>query len=146
MPSIHTRSFALAALCAAACASASACASAPRPSLDAAPSALVADRLFFGRSIPGGATVSDAQWDAFARDVVTPRFPDGLSLWRGEGQWRGRSGEIVREAVIVLELVHPTDAVVDSSLRLVAEEYKRRFRQESVLRVTTPASARLLDD
>src|SRR5262249_4797549 len=42
------------------------------------PSELVADRLYFGRAIPGGGSVSDAAWTKFLEEVVTPRFPEGL--------------------------------------------------------------------
>jgi starvation-inducible outer membrane lipoprotein len=36
--------------------------------------------LYFGRNIPTGGEVSDAQWRQFLDEVVTPRFPDGLSV------------------------------------------------------------------
>jgi hypothetical protein len=125
----------------AACARPAQHASAPAP----APPA-VADRLVFGRSIPGGGIVSDAEWDAFVREVITPRFPEGLTLWRAEGQWRDRTGETVREAVVVLELFHPGEAATETALQEIAEEYKRRFRQEAVLRTTAQVRVRLFDD
>src|SRR4051794_24508144 len=63
----------------------------------------VADRLYFGRNVragcataPGG-TVTDSAWTAFVREVVTGRFPDGLTVYGGEGQWREPDGRIVRE-------------------------------------------------
>ena len=39
--------------------------------------AMVADRLFFGRAIPGGGLVSEAEWTAFLAEVVTPASPTG---------------------------------------------------------------------
>lgn len=54
---------------------------------DPAGGTMVADRLFLGRQIPGGGMVSDADWTAFLAEVVTPRFPEGLTVWRAEGQW-----------------------------------------------------------
>lgn len=96
----------------------------------------VAERLYFGRSIPGGSAVSDAEWASFVEQAVTPRFPDGLTLIRGEGQWRdATSGALVREPTMVLELIHAGDAASDAKVSAIAEEYKRRFRQDAVLRV-----------
>src|SRR5687768_12410641 len=57
----------------------------------------VTDRLYFGRGVRDGETVSDSAWAAFLREVVTPRFPDGLTVYRAEGQWREDDGLILRE-------------------------------------------------
>lgn len=103
------------------------------------PPAFVADRLFFGRAIPGGGAVSDEAWAAFLREVVTPRFPEGLTVWRAEGQWTDAGGQLVRESVFVVEILHPAGVRADPSLATIAAEYKRRFRQGAVLRVATPA-------
>lgn len=97
--------------------------------------AFVLDRLYFGRSIPAGGRVGDEDWAGFLREAVTPRFPDGLTAWRAEGQWRDAKGEAVREESFVLELLHPADPRADAAVAEIAAEYKRRFRQESVLRV-----------
>ncbi|HYH82867.1 MAG TPA: DUF3574 domain-containing protein [Longimicrobium sp.] len=99
----------------------------------------VADRLYFGRSIPGGGTVSDSAWAAFLGEVVTPRFPAGLTVFRADGQWRNDAGGIDREQSFVLEVVHAAGPAADAELREIADEYKRRFRQEAVLRMTVPA-------
>jgi hypothetical protein len=105
----------------------------------------VADRLYFGRDIPGGGVVADSAWDAFLREVVTPRFPGGLTVYRAEGQWREGDGRIVREASFVLELMHPASPAVDADLREIAEAYKRRFHQEAVMRVTVPMRLRFYE-
>lgn len=98
-----------------------------------------ADRLYLGRAMQGGGTVSDSAWAAFLAEVVTPRFPDGLTVLRGEGQWRDEGGAVVRESSFVLEIFHPGGAEADRALEQIAAEYKRRFRQESVMRVRTRA-------
>ena len=105
----------------------------------------VADRLFFGRMIPGGGSVSDDDWAAFMRDVVTPRFPDGLSVWHADGQWLDSHGTLEHEQTMVVEVIHAASGEVDVRLREIADEYKRRFRQDAVLRITTPARMRLYD-
>jgi len=92
------------------------------------------DVLYFGTAKPDG-EVTAADWDAFLRDVVTPRFPEGFTAWRAAGQWSAADGRIVREGSYVLSIVHPEDAKADAAIRAIAGEYKTRFRQEAVLRV-----------
>jgi hypothetical protein len=101
--------------------------------------ALVRDILYFGRNTPGGVELSDSAWQQYVDEILTPRFPAGLTIWDAAGQWRGASGKVERERSKVLTLLHSGD---ERSDRLVAEavgEYKRRFTQEAVLRerVTT---------
>jgi hypothetical protein len=96
--------------------------------------AVVSDRLFCGLSIPGGGEVTERELEAFIAEVVTPRFPQGFTIWRAKGQWNGGD-----EATLVIEMVHPFDAKLDDAVREIAEEYRKRFRQEAVMRVTVPA-------
>ena len=96
-------------------------------------------RMFFGRNVGHAEGVSDEEWRAFLADTVTPRFPDGLSVFDAAGQWRDSEGGIVRErSKMVLILAEPSS---DAARRLgeTAEEYKRKFSQESVLRVVDSA-------
>ena len=109
------------------------------------PESVMADRLFCGRNIPGGGTVSDDEWNAFVREIVTPRFPEGLTVWRAEGQWQGKDGEIVREPVMIIEVLHPVGRKWDVLLEEIADEYRRRFHQDAVMRVSMPAWMKFVD-
>jgi hypothetical protein len=102
-----------------------------------APSA-VSDRLFFGRAIPGGGEVSEAQWSAFVAEVIVPRFPEGFSVWRGTGHWKGDDGTPVSEETCVLEVVHGKDPMADAKLEEIARAYRQRFSQDAVMRVRAP--------
>jgi hypothetical protein len=119
------------------------CAGAPPRAPDAAlpGEAVVRTELFFGRLRPDGTVVSDAEWRAFVVDHVTPRFPDGFTVLDALGQYRGRSGEIVSEPSKILVIFHPADGRSHAAIEELREAYRRRFRQESVLRVTSPARA-----
>ncbi len=75
------------------------------------------------------------------REVVTPRFPAGITFWRGEGQWRSSTGAVVREPSVVLEIIHAPSQSAEDALQAVILEYERRFLQEAVLRVTTDVRA-----
>jgi hypothetical protein len=104
--------------------------------------AWIAERLFFGRNIPAGGIVSDADWDQFLRTVITPRFPKGLTVWKGNGQWLDPHGDLVTEPVFVVEVFHKQDEEVETSMAMIAAEYKKRFGQDAVLRVTSPSAIR----
>ena len=96
---------------------------------------LISDRLYFGRNIPGGGVVSDADWESFLAEVITPRFPAGLSVLRAQGQWRDQNSVIQREDSIILDLLHPDDGNSEQSVQEIMTAYKTRFKQEAVLRV-----------
>jgi hypothetical protein len=83
--------------------------------------------------------VSDSAWQAFLDEVVTPRFPAGLTVVEGMGQWKGQSGEVERERAEVLTVLHAGDAPARLAVAEIAAEYKRRFHQEAVLRERTMA-------
>jgi hypothetical protein len=98
------------------------------------------DRLFCGLAIPGGGTVSEQELRTFVDEVVIPRFPEGFTVYRVEGVYRGG-----RENTIVIEIVHKPQVHLERQVEEIAEEYRKRFRQTSVLRVTTPAGMSFID-
>jgi hypothetical protein len=118
---------------------ASACAS-----LGARPSGLayVMERLYFGRAIADTGQVTEPQWTAFLADVVTPRFPDGFTVFRAQGQWRGRSGAVQQESTYVVEVVRLRQPAPAAAVDTIIAEYRRRFLQESVLRVITETNVK----
>src|SRR5437868_8084551 len=83
----------------------------------------VLDLLYFGRNRPDGGTVSDAEWETFMAEVVTPRFPAGLTVFEATGQWRGESGIVEREGTKVLSLLHSGDAPARRAVVEIIEEY-----------------------
>jgi hypothetical protein len=104
--------------------------------------ALVRDAVYFGRNRPDGGTVSDAEWREFLDSVVTPKFPNGFTVLEGTGQWKGQSGMVERERSAIVTFLHTGSPADRGAVADVALEYKRRFRQEAVLRERTPACAR----
>jgi hypothetical protein len=122
------------------------CATATAPTPSACPAgtepATVAE-AYFGRNIGGREGVTEADWARFLAEEVTPRFPDGLTVLDGAGQWRGADGAVARERSKVLVLVLPgaDAAAAQSRLAPVAAAYKARFRQQSVLTVLRPSCA-----
>ncbi len=94
-------------------------------------------QLFMGRGGESGEVVSDAGWAQFLADSVTPRFPDGLTVLDGQGQWRNAAGQVERERSKVLILF--AAAGDQGKIDAISSEYEIRFGQESVLRVVGEA-------
>jgi hypothetical protein len=99
----------------------------------------VRTELFFGTARPGG-DVTRRQFQEFVDDYVTPRFPDGLTVLRADGQFRGEDGVLVKEQAFVLIVLYPYDTLATSSQRIqqIRTRYTERFNQQSVLRVDDP--------
>jgi hypothetical protein len=114
------------------------CATSPGPGCPAGERRSVDELLYFGTGMADG-VVSDDQWAAFLRDVVTPRFPDGLTTWPASGQWRAGDGSLTLENTHVLNLVHAAGDATEKAVQAIIADYKDRFRQEAVLRVKTYA-------
>jgi hypothetical protein len=105
----------------------------------------IRSELFFGSERPDKPEVSDVEFKQFLDQEVTPRFPDGLTVLKGFGQFRESDGKIVQESSFVLILLYPRETLRDSSSKIeeIRTLYKQRFEQESVLRVDDPRAVRV---
>jgi len=112
---------------------------APAPACPAGQEYLRTAQLFFGRNVGDQPKVTEADFRRFMDEEVTPRFPDGLTVLDGGGQWRGASNRLIREAAKVVLVVLPKGHGADSKLEAVRNAYKTWFHQESVLIVTQPS-------
>jgi hypothetical protein len=96
--------------------------------------------LVFGRNIGDSLGVSEADWNRFLDEEVTPRFPDGLTVMSANGQWRDTErGNVVQEPSKVLVLVLGDEAKDKPRVAEIATAYKQRFKQQSVLTMLRPA-------
>jgi hypothetical protein len=68
---------------------------------------------------------------------VTRRFPDGLTLLSGRGQFQLADGDIVEEGSMVVVLLHEGGADRSAAIDAIRDEYVDQFDQESVLRPDT---------
>ena len=93
-------------------------------------------RLFFGLQGPRG-LVSDFEWETFLADVVTPRFPNGLTVVQASGQWRGAGDRLEREPARVVEIVHDESPDAWQRIDRIVKLYKTRYQQQSVMVVRT---------
>ncbi|MGH9843764.1 MAG: DUF3574 domain-containing protein [Blastocatellia bacterium] len=100
----------------------------------------VRTELFFGTDTPDG-EVSKDEFRRFLKEEVTRRFPDGLTVLTGTGQFRDSESEkIIRERSILLILLYPLSTVKESNEKIeqIRGAYKKHFKQQSVLRVDDP--------
>jgi hypothetical protein len=93
--------------------------------------------LYFGLSRKGGSNVSEREFQDFLNEVVTPRFPNGLTIIDARGQWRENDLTITKEPSKVVILFYTRKERRDAGRKIeeIRAEYKRRFSQQSVLRV-----------
>src|SRR5262245_21839447 len=74
--------------------------------------------LFFGSAKPDGSVVTPDEFQRFLDAEITPRFPDGLTLLTGLGQFRGSNGQIARERSMLLILLYPKQDERESSEKI----------------------------
>lgn len=91
--------------------------------------------LLFGTARKGGPPVGDQEWRAFVDTEITPRFPAGLTILDGAGQWRGADGVLKTEHTHVLLVWYEPTTASSADIEAIRAAYKARFGQESVLRV-----------
>ncbi len=137
-----------------------ACASVPPPTSSAAPTAAlqgdaarpaqaggwVRSELYFGvgeeSSVEAGGPadrpqterIGEAQWRAFLDKEVTPRFPDGLTVFDAYGQWLFRgAAEPNRLATKVLVILHEDTPQRRDDIEAIRLAWKQATGHQSVL-------------
>jgi hypothetical protein len=102
---------------------------------------LVAE-LFFGRNIKGRQPLTDAEWAEFAAQTITPNFPDGFTVFDGEGQWRNpQTGQIAGGRTKILRVAAKQEPDLARRLSAVIDAYKTQFHQQSVGIITRASCA-----
>ncbi|MEU7279311.1 DUF3574 domain-containing protein [Streptomyces sp. NPDC045431] len=95
----------------------------------------VETHLFFGTGRHNGAPpITEEQFMKFLDDHITPRFPSGLTLQEGHGQWRDKTGSINSERSYELIVLYPRSAAQarDSDIEYIRDRYTRMWGLESV--------------
>ncbi|MCX4825040.1 DUF3574 domain-containing protein [Streptomyces sp. NBC_01142] len=104
----------------------------------------VATHLYFGTGRhDGNPPISDEEFMKFIADVVTPRFPSGLTLQEGRGQWRDKDGDINRERSYELTVLYPVTQARDrdADIEYIRRLYCKIYDLESVGRADVRAQA-----
>jgi hypothetical protein len=91
--------------------------------------------LLFGLSRATGPDITEEEFQGFIDAQVTPRFPEGLTLLAGKGQFQDSTGNTIQEGSKLLILLYPFSKDRSALVDEVRTEYKSLFQQESVLRI-----------
>lgn len=100
-------------------------------------------QLFFGHKPADEPRKPDPAFRKFVDEELTTRFPDGLTILDGGGQWKGEENRQIREAAKVVLIVLPRGADAEARLTAVRVAYKARFNEDAVMHVTPPACVAL---
>ncbi|WP_329396715.1 DUF3574 domain-containing protein [Streptomyces melanogenes] len=98
--------------------------------------------LYFGTGRHGGKPpITEEEFMKFVADVVTPRFPSGLTLQEGRGQWRDKDGDINRERSYELTVLYPVEEsrTRDRDIEYIRHLYCTTYELESVGRADVRA-------
>ena len=89
---------------------------------------------------PQAEPISQAQWRAFLDKEVTPRFPDGLTVFDAYGQWLFRGAkEPNRLSTKVLVILHEDTPQRTADIEAIRLAWKQATRHQSVLWSKQPA-------
>lgn len=93
--------------------------------------------LYFGMNKTDGSVVTEEEWNDFLNLEVTPRFPQGFTSLQAKGQYQIQSGVIVKENSRVLIFLYSQSKrkIISRKIEQIRNIYKRRFLQESVMRL-----------
>lgn len=117
------------------------CQTAPKSACPAGQSQLRTAQLFFGG--PPRARLDEIELRRFVDQEVTPRFPDGVTVVDGGGQWTGAENRMLREAAKVVTIVLPARGDPTAQVEAVRTAYRARFSQEPVVVLPPPACVTL---
>jgi hypothetical protein len=92
--------------------------------------------------VKGVPFVTEPAWSQFLDSGVTPKFPDGLTVFDAHGQWRSTDGRIYREETRMLLILYKTDVTSEVKIEAMRDAYKKQFNQEDApLRLDTTVCA-----
>ena len=117
------------------------CMTAPKAACPAGQAQLRTAQLFL--SARPSAKISDSDLRKFVDAEVTPRFPDGVTVMDGGGQWSGDENRLIREAAKVVMIVLPEKGDPAGKVDAVRAAYRSRFKQDSVVVLPPPACVTL---
>lgn len=117
------------------------CASAPKAGCPAGQSQMRTAQFFLGAKPP--AKLNDRDLRRFVDREVTPRFPDGVTVLEGGGQWKGSDNRLMREAAKMVLIVMPDSGDGQARVEAVRTAYRVQFKHDPVVVVPPPACVAL---
>ncbi len=95
--------------------------------------------LYFGGGLRKERGDYETVWNDYLDNVVTPRFPEGLTLVEATGQWRVKEGQSPRRSSSkIIILIHEATPEKFRNLDEIRKIWKEKSGHISVLKVTVP--------
>jgi hypothetical protein len=117
------------------------CQTSPKAACPVGQAQLRTAQLFLGGPAP--TKPDETALRRFVDQEVTPRFPDGVTVVDGGGQWTGAENRMIREAAKVVMIVLPPKGDPTAHIEAVRRAYRAHFRQDPVVVLSPPACVTL---
>ncbi len=96
---------------------------------------IVEQNLYFELETSNGEQISEKHFQSFVDRVITPRFPDGLTIFDTIGQFQESTGTVVEELSKVVSLIIEDTENNEVAIDEITYKYIEQFQQQSVLTV-----------
>ena len=108
-------------------------------------SGFIRTEIYCGLNKPHGGVVSEADWQKFLNDTVTPVFKTGYSVMNAEGRWMDTQTErTITEKTKIIVIIYQWNNEIHSAIDKIIATYKKNFQQQAVMRLDYRVSARFL--
>ena len=91
--------------------------------------------VFLGMRSESGDLIEANEFRNFLKGVVTPIFPNGLTVIEAYGQMRQNDGQVTHQPTSILIIVSPKSTAATQQMRTVIRDYKARFGNPQVMRL-----------
>lgn len=88
--------------------------------------------LYFGTSTNEG-IITNEEWSNFLDEIVTPNFPEGMTIHDTYGQWKRPDGGIVKEPGKVIVHIYDINEDKSENINAIINGFKERFQAQSVI-------------
>lgn len=102
--------------------------------------------LYFGLKTDDGKGVSEQAWTRFLAEVVTPRFPDGLTVLSAYGQGGSdpaTADRVLAEMTKMLIIVRPDTPEAAQKIEEIKAEFRRLYSPTGIFH--TEAAVRVVE-
>ena len=84
-------------------------------------------RVYLGHGV-GEAALQEADIQKFIDEVITPQFPQGLTIIEARGQWNSEGG-LQKESTSMVHVQGPSTPETLAKIERIAELYVERFKK-----------------
>jgi hypothetical protein len=103
-------------------------------------------KMFMGLSRSGSGAVSRHEWDKFVAENFVSGFPNGFTIVETTGYWRDKNTKAtVYENGKQVVILHEATPGNETMINEIAEKYRSRFDQQSVLISSNKANVRFCE-